>query len=323
MQTHREGKTLTDHSVGGFSWLAGQTILIRVVRYGSQIALAWLLEPSAFGVVGMALAIQAFVSLVQDSGIDKVLVADQARFEQFANPGFWISLTTGLLAALLLLLSIPLADRLLDSAQLSSLLLILVLAAPFKALWLIPNSKLKVDLRFDLIAAINIFAAILETVGAVSLALYGFGALSFVLPYLLVNPLIAAILFGITKLPLRFNPEFSKWPTLAKASGLLMITAVLHTIVTRGDYLIVGAVYSEQKVGIYYLAFALSVQSIMLIAKNVTNTLFPILSKLRNDTKRQYGAFIRTTRLAVFITTPITFLIAATAEPIVGLVLDD
>ena len=46
-------KSLTDHSLGGFSWLAARTVVTRLVQYGGQIVLAWPLEPKAFEPIGM------------------------------------------------------------------------------------------------------------------------------------------------------------------------------------------------------------------------------------------------------------------------------
>ena len=315
-------KSLTDHSLSGFSWLAGRTVVTRIVQYGGQIVLAWLLEPKAFGLIGMAYSIQAFATLVQQSGIDKVLVAKQDEFDELANPGFWGALATGLVAGGLMFVSAPIAADMLNSPGLTEIILILAIATPFKALWLVPQSRLSIDLRFDIKAFIDAGAIVLQMALTIVLAMQGFGAQSFVLPLLLVNPLIAAVLYALTRPPLRWTPEFTKWPGIAKASGLLILAAVFNKAVFQGDYLILGAVYPEDTVGLYYMAFALSVQPIMLLANNVTNTLFPILSTLKDEWRRQRDAFVRAARVATVITVPASFFIAATAEPIVKLFLD-
>jgi PST family polysaccharide transporter len=163
-------KSLTDYSLSGFSWLAGRTVITRVVQYGGQIVLAWLLEPKAFGLIGMAYSIQAFATLVQQSGIDKVLVAKQDHFEELANPGFWGALATGLAAAGLMALSAPIAADMLNSPDLTELLLILAVATPFKTLWLVPQSRLSIDVRFDLKTIVNTGATIAQMGLAIILA---------------------------------------------------------------------------------------------------------------------------------------------------------
>jgi O-antigen/teichoic acid export membrane protein len=155
----------------------------------------------------------------------------------------------------------------------------------------------------------------------IALATQGFGAQSFVLPALLVNPLIAGVLYALTRPPLRWTPEFGKWPGIAKASGFLILAAVFNKVVFQGDYLVLGAVYPEDVVGVYYIAFALSVQPIMLLANNVTNTLFPVLSRLKGDWGRQRKALIRAARVATLVTAPVSVFIATTAEPLVKLFL--
>lgn len=315
-------KSLTDHSLSGFSWLAGRTVVTRFVQYGGQIVLAWLLAPSAFGLIGMAYAIQAFATLVQQSGIDKVLVARQDEFDELANPGFWGALATGLVAGGLMFISAPIAADMLNSPGLTELILILAIATPFKALWLVPQAALSIDLRFDLIAIINTGAVVLQMGLTIVLATQDFGAQSFVLPALVVNPLIAAVLYGLTRPPLRWTPEFTKWPSIAAASGFLILASVFAMIIQKADYLIAGAIYPEETVGMYFMAYGLSVQAIMLLGTNVTSTLFPILSKIRENEARQRDAFLRVVGVSTLLMVPFSFFIAVTARPIVELLLD-
>jgi len=315
-------KPLGDSLLNGFTWLAGRTVFTRLVQYGGQVVLAWILEPKAFGLIGLAYSIQTFAALVQQSGIDKVLVAKQGEFEKLANPGFWGALTTGLTAGTLMAIAAPIASDLMNSPELAELVWILALATPFKALWLVPNAWLSIDLRFDtkaIVTAASVFAQMLLTI---VLATGGYGAKSFVLPFLVVNPITAVGLYALTRPPIKWSLEVSKWPGLAKASGFLLLATVFKKIVFQGDYLLLGWWYPEDKVGIYYIAFSLSVQSVMLLSNNVTNTLFPILSKLKEDSKRQVNAFLRTARTAAVITIPVSFLLAVLAKPLIRLLLD-
>ena len=39
VETQQKDKSLTDHSLNGFSWLAGRTVATRLVRHGGQIVL--------------------------------------------------------------------------------------------------------------------------------------------------------------------------------------------------------------------------------------------------------------------------------------------
>jgi PST family polysaccharide transporter len=121
---------------------------------------------------------------------------------------------------------------------------------------------------------------------------------------------------------LHWSPEFSKWPQIAKASALLLLAAIFNKVVFQGDYLILGAVYPEDVVGVYYMAFALSVQPIMLLANNVTGTLFPILSRIKEERERQRDAFIRAARIATLFTVPVSICMAVIAEPLINLLLD-
>ena len=53
----------------GFLWMFSKSVVTRAAAFATQIALAWLLEPEDFGVIGLAYAIQGFANIVKSSGV--------------------------------------------------------------------------------------------------------------------------------------------------------------------------------------------------------------------------------------------------------------
>jgi O-antigen/teichoic acid export membrane protein len=70
-------------------------------------------------------------------------------------------------------------------------------------------------------------------------------------------------------------------------------------------------------VGIYFLAFSLSVQPIMLLSGNVANMLFPVLSRLQDEAERQRAAFLRSIRVLAVFALPLSAAISALASPVI------
>src|SRR2546428_3546362 len=99
---------------------------------------------------------------------------------------------------------------------------------------------------------------------SVLFAYLGFGAYSFVLPLLITGAAYAMVLFFLTKPPIRLQPEFARWPSLAGLSSLVLLARILSRIILQGDTIILGLVYATEVVGIYYFAYGLSVQAVVL-----------------------------------------------------------
>lgn len=311
--------SLTQRTLHGFLWLFSQTVATRLVNFAGQLVLAWLLEPSAFGLIGLVYAIQAFASLVLRNGVEQILVARQSDYERLANAAFWFSLATGVAAAFFMAGAAPFVAQMFGHPELTALILIMAAAAPFDALRAVPTARLRIDLRFGASAVVNTAAMAAQMTLTVILAVLGFGAFSFILPLLVVAPATALALYWLTRPPLRSNPQLDLWRSLLGLSGLLLLTSMFGQIMWQGDYLILGAFYGVEIVGIYFLAYSLSVQGVMLLTNNLGGVLFPTLTRLQHEPQRQRAAFIRAARIMTLVAMPASIALAVAADPLIRL----
>ena len=79
---------------GAFASLTGQ-VLNFVLRIGSMMALARLLSPRDFGLVGMATAVTGFLILFQDAGLSTAAVQIPSISRAQISMLFWINLAVG------------------------------------------------------------------------------------------------------------------------------------------------------------------------------------------------------------------------------------
>ena len=120
------------------AWLGAQTLLIKSVNMLGNLVLAWLLAPDIFGVVGMAYTVTTFVDLIQQAGVNQVLIHRHTSYRTWLNPAFWMSMATGLLASVVVLVGAPLAATVYGEPKLIGLLSVLALAPPIR---LSPDSR--------------------------------------------------------------------------------------------------------------------------------------------------------------------------------------
>lgn len=322
MKPHRSNPSLSATAASGVAWLTISTIVIKIVAFGAQIVLAWLLLPDDFGLIALATTAAAFTDFLGQLGMGPVLIQRGPRIMRWSAIAVWMSVATGLLGGAALVAAAPLAANLYDEPRLVGLILVMALAIPLRSLQVVPNAILASQLRFNLNSGLTVGFTVASTLMTVALAWAGFGAYSFVIP----RPIIAGaqlITVWLLARP-RFDrrPRFAKWKYLLGDSLIVTLTSFVAQIIMQGDYVVLGIFATTAVVGQYYFAFALSMQTIAIFSNNLNNVLFATLSRLRDQPQRQTEAFLRGAQVLAYIVIPICLLQAALAEPVVTLVFD-
>jgi O-antigen/teichoic acid export membrane protein len=303
----------------GLAWLLAQTVGMKLATAGGQVVLAWLLQPRDFGLIGLAYTVIAFAGLVQQLGLQDILVQRHAEFRRWANATVWLALAGGCLAGVLSAAAAPFAAAAYQEPRLLGLILVLAVAAPLTALAEVPLARLRSEMQFGRYAAVN-FATSFGTLAlSVLFAALGFGAYSFVLPAPLVALARAAYLWRVAPPPFRFRTNWRRWRFLLGDGSAMFVSNVAYVLISQGDYVALGLAHSAAVVGVYYFAFNLSLQTMSLLTVNLWGVLLPALMKLGHDRPRQLAAFERAVGMLAVVSLPISFLQAALADPLVRL----
>lgn len=295
-----------------------QTVFGKGTGIITQVALAWLLLPEHFGLVGLALTVSAFVGLLMQAGIREVLIHRYRRYALWVTPAFWMSLAIGLATAGLMLLAGPLAVRLYGEPALAGLLAVLAIGSPLSAAVAIPTAALQAELRFRFLARLTMLEAVGKMVLSILFAWLGFGAYSFVLPLPILSAARLVIEWRAVRPPVGRHPQFRRWKYLLRDSGALLLGGFVIAIIAQGDYIILGAMFSAAVVGIYFFAFGLSMQAVSMLSAQVSTVLFPALAKI-DDPIRQTRIYLDSLRLFALVTTPVAAIQILAADPLIRL----
>jgi O-antigen/teichoic acid export membrane protein len=318
---------LARRTAHGFLWLMAQTLGSKFVGMAGQVLLAWLLTPDDLGLWAKASIIMGFSALIQQAGLRETLIHRQRTYHLWANSAFWMSVGLGMLGAVVTAAAAWPAAYFVHEPRLFGLLLVLAATAPLMSLDQVAEAKLQNQLRFALLASVNWGIAVLQlalTVVFAAILPREFKAYSFVLP----RPVIAlsrlAVLWNAAKPPVRRQFDFRRWKFMLSDSATLFISNLFLMLQWQGDYIVLGLLFLDQTIlGVYFLAFNLSIQTMQLFTGNLTGVLFPALSKLQGDPERQIRAFLDATRLLALVAVPLCFLQMGVADPGVRLFFQD
>jgi O-antigen/teichoic acid export membrane protein len=313
---HAGKPTLTQRTTRGVMWVAAQAAATRGVMLVQQLALAWLLAKSDFGLIGLTYTVTTFVTLLANPGVDTVLVKRLHRFQRWATPAFWLGLSVGAVASVVMLVLAPIAAWVYGNSELTGLIAVLAPAPMLQALQIVPKAQLQMQMRFRAIVLLGALTSGLTAVLTISAAALGMGAYSFVAPTPIVSAVVAAVAWRMARPPVQWRSELARWKYLFGDSATVGATKLLYALDNQADYIALGlAGFANAAIGVYVFAFSIAVQPLRLISASIQTVLFPGLSHRALDPEKQVRAALRAMRLLTLFTTPICILQVVLAEP--------
>lgn len=308
--------SLTHQAASGVAWSGFVALSSKAVAFLGQILLAWLLMPADFGLIALMFGVMMFINLIREAGLRQVLTQRQNEFDQLAGSAIRISGALGLIAAGTLILSASGVAHLLGAPILEKLLYVMAISCPIDALTTVPATKLQIDLRFRYLAKQSFALSLLQMCVTLILAWLGYGAFSIAWALVIATIVRSATTWiesGIHPFRTRFS---GSWLGLVQQSSIVAGSYLLYIVILQSDRFILQVFRDESAVGIYFFAYNLSVQTLVLTSSNLAGVLLPMLSRLKADAPRQVHAFLRAVRLMMLIGVPICFLLSTLADPL-------
>jgi O-antigen/teichoic acid export membrane protein len=118
-----------------------------------------------------------------------------------------------------------------------------------------------------------------------------------------------------------FNFNLSSVSGMIRFGAHRIVSSVLHQIYSRADQITIGALLGPSALGIYSVAYNLSMQPFLRINPILTQISFPVFSRITSDSDRILRAYRKGLRVLIFINAPLLLGMLATASLIVPIVL--
>ncbi len=221
------------------------------IQFASSIILARLLLPEEIGIFSVAISFVAFGHMLRDFGIGEYLIQEKNLTDEKIRTGFTLALLLSWsLALLLYLLSKPIADFYNQPGLLDIFPLIVFnfLIIPFGSITI---ALLRKEMRFDLIARINLTSSLVQPVVSITLAYLGFSYMS--LAWATVagtfTSVMMTLLYRNTKPT--FSLSLSNWKDFFHYGSHNTITNLASTVTSSAPDLIIGKLLNMHLVGIF------------------------------------------------------------------------
>ncbi|HID34658.1 MAG TPA: lipopolysaccharide biosynthesis protein [Anaerolineae bacterium] len=291
------------------AWVGLSTAIIKVLSFITiTLVLAQVLNPSDFGLVGMAwLAINAF-DFLRELGVTAALVYRQGEDEDVAADVAYIALAvTSVIIYILVFTTAPYIERFFsDSQGLTQILRVLALTMLINAVGQVPYTLMAKNLDFRNKAVPEIMAGGSNSIVAITLALTGFGVWALVGGYITDSILRNSLVWLFTTWRPRWRFQRTIWREMFDYGKHVVSSRVLIFGITNIDDAMIGRVLGSSALGFYTLAYRLSNLPATHMTKLVSNVMFPAFSKIQKDRERIRRIFFQTIHAIGLLAAPIS-----------------
>jgi len=301
---------------GGAVRLVGFTAR-SLIRLGSLMVLARLLDPTDFGLVAMVTVVTGVFEVFATGGLSAATVQRTEVSDAQISTLFWFNVAIGASLGLLCLAAAPFISTFYNEPKTTGMLAAVAPAFVFNATGVQHLAILQRELRYVTLAAIEVVSEIVTAVIAIGMAVAGFGYWA-VLASVIVGPMVITSGAWVASGWIPGRPRgVGDVSTMLRFGG----TITLNNLVIYGAYnsekVLLGRYFGPDALGLYGRAYELINLPTRIINTALGVVAFASLARLQGDPARLKSYFLKGYSLVVSITLPATIACAVFADDII------
>ena len=320
---HSDQTDLDRSLVTGVAWTAAMRWVSQAISWISTLYVARILTPGDYGLVAMASIPIGMARMVEDLGLDAIIVQDRNLTPgDLARLAGAALLLGAFLTALFTGLSIPIASYFNEPAV-TALVCALSLTFVIDAVQILPRAMLQRTLQFRRLAWLYGLQVLVGATVAAVCATLGLGYWSLVISTLSGNCFLSLAMY-------LSHPYRPAWPREARRLTHAFLSG-WHMLVSRAgwyaysnaDSTLIGRFLGKDALGVYGFAMTFANLPLQEITTQVSKVVPGIFSTVQSDKSRLRRYFLVLTEAISYLTLPMSCGLALTADDLVLFALGD
>lgn len=309
--------------IKGFSWLGSFRIVTRVMSFIRTAIVARLLTPSQVGVFGIATIVLSLVEILTETGINIVLTQKKDDIDRYISSAWVVSIFRGILISIIIFLSVSLIVSFYQVEGYEQVFYLISLV-PFLRGFINPSVvKFTKELSFNKEFYYRSSVFFVET--AVTILLVYLNPTPVSLAWGLISGAVFEVMYSfIFAKPL---PAFSFQSIYIKEifskGKWLTATGVFNYLYHNGDDLIVGKVLGSASLGLYEMAYKVSMLPISEGSDVIGRVMFPVFVKMNDDLTRLKRAYFASVLMISAFAIPLGMLFYIFPKEIISFILGE
>jgi PST family polysaccharide transporter len=312
---------LSQKALTGTAWSMLSTIARQGLSIASVATVARLLGPGAYGIMGMANLLLAFILNFRDLGTGTAIVQRISVSQPLLASLFWLNVALGTALALITAAASPFMARFFHTPELTAILSTIACSFIFTSAGIVQNSLLLREMKFKALAIIDVGSSILAYVTALTCAYKGLGVWSLVWANL-ANSVGGTTMYWIAS---SWRPSFqfnrAEINSVMNFSLNLSGFGFVNYANRNADNVVVGRMLGQADLGNYQMAYNLMITPLQSISSVIGQVTLPAFSKIQNDDERFRAAFLRSSSIVALVSFPVMAGLGVVADPLIRAVL--
>lgn len=311
---------LKQRIVHGIGWNFCGALATQGLGILTKIILARILFPADFGIFAMAIIAIQFLGLFVGVGLSSAVVYRREEPQKTISTALIIAVAAGLFLSFFSFLSSSFVSNFFHEPILAPIIRWISLILIFDSISTILYAGLVKELHFKRKAFVDISATVLYSVVVLILALYGFGAWSLIIAYIVQHILQALMLWVLSPIKpiLYFDKEIAK--EVFHFGKYALATSIIGWAITSIDNIWVGRKIGDQGLGYYSLGFNIATLPVLSLTHIITGVFHPVFAKVRDDQEKIKHAYLKPLEWSLLFILPISaglFLLADIIVPVI------
>jgi PST family polysaccharide transporter len=307
-------ESLGRQTAHGAMWLIGSRLWSQLMSLTIGVALARLLSPSDFGLLGMVMVVTGLFGMLSDMGLSTAVIQRQGITDSELSSVFWFNMGVSSFIAALLAAFSPLVASFYSQPSIVPIMSVLCLSFPISAFGSVQYALLQKSMRFSVITKINVLGSLVAGVLALVAAFAGWKVWALVLQQLL-NATIGTVSIWVVA---HWRPKLHfAWKNLEHIWGFgINLTGFqfVNYFARNADKFVIGRFLGAVQLGHYNLAYTLMVYPISNLVSVTQGVLLPAFSQVQTETQRLANAYIKSCRYLALLILPVMVGLALVAR---------
>lgn len=318
-----QSESIKTQALTGMIWSSVGSIVFQVIRIVTQIFLARLLWPEAFGLFALVMAFISIAQYLIENGLTVYLIRKNDLTHSESSTLFFANVLFSLLIYSFYFIISPFLASYFNESVLSDMLRVLSLVLILNALSSVHKALLIRNIQFRGQAIINLIASLISGLLAIYLAYVGWGIWSLVAYNILYQVFETIMLFKISdfKPNVTFDKAFFKKASVY--SWKLMLSGLLNTLYENIFHVALAGFYSVSSLGYFTNAQKIRDGAAKTLTDSIQKVSFPVLSKMQDDPDRLKNNTRRILKSSVFVIFPLLVGLSATSKYIILTIFND
>ena len=308
--------------LSSFKWsfcgIGGQNLLQFLVLF----VLARFLDKTDFGLVGIINMILMFVNIFSLLGIAPAIVQKKTITPSHLSTGMTLSIFFGFIWSIVFFLLSEKISLFFNMPQLEALLKVIVLVFPIIGMSSVANSLLQRELKFKLMAKIELYTYFFSYgIVGILLAYLGFGVWSLIIAQLFQSIISTVWQLILYRYAVRLGFNLDCFKDLIYFGGGFTIARISNYFASQADNFVVGKMMNAYSLGIYSMVFKLVSTPANLIGSVIDRVMFPSMSVLQDKKQQLDNIYYSSLNIIFLILFPIVVFICFYGEEIINVLL--